>query len=182
MTRFKINTKKLKISAVKFPNLLGEKAFFTFFCLFILSLILAGFIFFKDVFLVRKVKIEAIEKSTQFKEADYQSTLTVLSEKKEKFQGTNSRKYLNPFMGGTSVIQIESKEEPTKEEALKLLEKENKTGKEAITLYEFYLANKKNLPEIEQRAKLWEELGLGKAADYYGSFYQNIVLLQELTK
>jgi hypothetical protein len=105
-----------------------------------------------------------------------------LSDNAEKFQKTDSKKYLNPFIFTASVKQDEKEEEPTKEEALKLLEEENKVGKEALTLYEFYLVNKESLPPIGQRAVLWEELGLGKASGYYGSFYQNIRLLQELTE
>jgi len=50
----------------------------------------------------------------------------------------------------------------------------------AVNLYRFYLLKGEILPSIDERAKLWEELGLGEASGYSGTAYQNQKLLQKL--
>lgn len=50
----------------------------------------------------------------------------------------------------------------------------------AETLFELYEFKEGNLPTIEERALVWEDLGLGDAQDYKGSFSQNILFLQKL--
>lgn len=47
------------------------------------------------------------------------------------------------------------------------------------TLYDFYGGN---LPKIQERAKTYESLGLGKATDYIGSADQNVSLLNSLNR
>lgn len=54
--------------------------------------------------------------------------------------------------------------------------------KQTITLFEFFLTKEDALPSIKERAKIWEEKGMGPAYEYQGFYGQNIKLLEELKK
>lgn len=49
------------------------------------------------------------------------------------------------------------------------------------TLYEYYTQQGQQLPSISERAKKFQELGLGSATDYSGSIQQNAMLLSRLS-
>ena len=51
-----------------------------------------------------------------------------------------------------------------------------------ITLFEFYIIKDGIFPSIDQRAKIWEEKGLGPAEEYQGFSWQNQRLLEQLKK
>lgn len=50
----------------------------------------------------------------------------------------------------------------------------------ANTLYEYYKSKGQKLPGISERAKTFEELGLGQASAYKGEYQQNVDLLERL--
>ena len=50
----------------------------------------------------------------------------------------------------------------------------------ATTLYEYYTSKGQKLPSISERAKIYEQAGLGPASTYRGTAEQNIKLLQAL--
>jgi hypothetical protein len=150
---------------------LGEKAFLTLLGLLIFSLAVGSAIFFKNDVLVKRIKIESVEKPTQFKEESYWSILDILIKREEKLEAVGSKTYSDPFSGEKKEVSI-----PVGETASSTLTQ----GGGANTLFEFYKANKSKLPPIEERAKVWEQMGFGKAEDYLGTFYQNIKLLQAL--
>jgi hypothetical protein len=52
----------------------------------------------------------------------------------------------------------------------------------AGNIFDFYRIKKEKFPSIWERGIIWEEKGLGKRDDYYGSEYQNVILLQSLKK
>lgn len=49
------------------------------------------------------------------------------------------------------------------------------------TLYDYYTSQGQQLPSLQDRAKIFETQGLGKAADYIGSAAQNTALLTRLS-
>ncbi len=50
----------------------------------------------------------------------------------------------------------------------------------ARTLFEFYQEKEEDMPQIEERAQIWETLGLGDAEEYRGLYQQNILFLEAL--
>lgn len=52
----------------------------------------------------------------------------------------------------------------------------------ASNIFDFYRIKKERFPSIWERAIIWEEKGFGKRENYYGSEYQNMILLQALKK
>ena len=161
----------MKKNIVNLPKVLGEKAFLTFFGLLIFSLAIGGVVFFKNDILVKRMKIESVEKPIQFKEESYWSILDILIKREEKLEAVGSKTYSDPFNGEKKEVSI-----PVEGTASSTFAQ----GGGANTLFEFYKANKSKLPPIEERAKVWEQMGLGGAEDYLGTFYQNIKLLQAL--
>jgi len=57
---------------------------------------------------------------------------------------------------------------------------EPKTVALATTLFEYYKAKGEPLPSVEERSKLYEQLGLGTAIYYTGTYEQNTKLLSSL--
>ena len=174
----------------KLPRTLGEKSFLTFLGLLLIALIFSGFIFYKYSFLAEKGKLEVLEKPLEFNEKVYQDILKIWQEKEKKFEEANFKKYPDPFQG----IKIESSEStltPEVEEEkpegglipeTPLTELGIKELQAATNLYEFYRIKGEKLPSIIERAKIWEEKGLGTEEEYIGFFYQNQKLLAELKK
>ena len=186
--KFKI--KEIKQFLKKLPRTLGKRSFLTFLGLLLISLIFSGFIFYKYSFLAEKEKLEVLEKPLKFNEKVYQDVLKIWQEKEKKFGETNFKKYPDPFQG----IKIESSEStltPEVEEEkpegglipeTPLTELGIKELQAATNLYEFYRIKGEKLPSIIERAKIWEEKGLGTEEEYIGFFYQNQKLLAELKK
>ena len=174
----------------KLPRTLGEKSFLTFLGLLLIALIFSGFIFYKYSFLAEKGKLEVLEKPLEFNEKVHQEVLKIWQEKEKKFEEANFKKYPDPFQG----IKIESSEStltPEVEEEkpegglipeTPLTELGIKELQAATNLYEFYRIKGEKLPSIIERAKIWEEKGLGTEEEYIGFFYQNQKLLAELKK
>jgi len=89
--------KKIKEKLEKLPRILAERAFRTFFGLFILSLLFGGILFYKYNVLAKKLKPEITEKPLQFQEKNYEDVLKFWAEKEERFKEADSKQYPNPF-------------------------------------------------------------------------------------
>ena len=186
----KLKIKETRQFLKKLPRTLGEKSFLTFLGLLLIALIFSGFIFYKYSFLAEKGKLEVLEKPLEFNEKVHQEVLKIWQEKEKKFEEANFKKYPDPFQG----IKIESSEStltPEVEEEkpegglipeTPLTELGIKELQAATNLYEFYRIKGEKLPSIIERAKIWEEKGLGTEEEYIGFFYQNQKLLAELKK
>jgi|APFre7841882654_1041346.scaffolds.fasta_scaffold03004_1 hypothetical protein len=185
-------SRKLKIDKIenffkKLPWILAGHAFLSFLLLFIIILIVSAIIFYKYSILVQKIEPNVTEKSLQFKKGDYQKVLEIWQERDKKFQEAKSDIFPNPFQGTksepsatpTATPIVTSTPTPIQELQSSIPLQNLQT---AINLYKFYLLKGETLPPIGDRAKLWEELGFGKASEYYGSNYQNQKLLDELKK
>ena len=174
--KFKI--KEIKQFLKKLPRTLGERSFLTFLGLLLIAIIFSGFIFYKYS---PPTKIggglEALEKPLKFNERVYQEVLKIWQEKEKKFEETNFKKYPDPFQ--PTLAEKRLSEERTQELlAISFIQELLNTA----NLYEFYTAKGEELLLIEERAQIWEELGLGKAKEYQGTYSQNIRLLEELKK
>jgi len=182
--KFKI--KEIKQFLKKLPRTLGKRSFLTFLGLLLIALIFSGFIFYKYSFLSEKEKLEVLEKPLKFNEKVYQDVLKIWQEKEKKFEEANFKEYPDSFRG----IKIESPEsvftpEVEEEKPEGGLIPETPLIKElqlVTNLYEFYRIKGEKLPSIVERAKIWEEKGLGTEEEYIGFFYQNQKLLTELKK
>lgn len=78
--------------------LLGKNAFLAFWGLFILSLILTGFVFYSYHAFTKEPDIETLEKQFQFKTKTYQEILGIWQEKQKKLNQTDSKIYPDPFV------------------------------------------------------------------------------------
>ena len=187
MKILKLKTKKIKAFLKKIPKILGARAFLTFLGLLFFSLIGGGIIFYRYSILVEKTELDVSEEPLQFKEKTYQEVLKTWQEKEKKFREADLKQYLDPFQEireESSVPTTELEEEEKEEE---IISEEFPTDKikelQATTnLDEFYIIKEGKLASLSDRAKLWEEKGLGLAKEYIGSPYQNLKLLEELKK
>lgn len=167
----KINFNKIKKNLIKLPEFLAKNDFAAFLLLFIVGLIISTLIFYEYSYLVQKKEIKITEITPQFRKEDYREILKIWEERDKRFQEAEFLFFSNPFQK----TKIEKQEELQPEIPLQNLET-------AVNLYRFYLLKGEILPPIEERAKLWEELGLGSASEYSGAVYQNQKLLKELMK
>lgn len=172
----KINFKKIKRKSIKFLEILGQHDFLVFLFLFSLSLIIGMIIFYNYSFLVQRKEIKVTEGVFRFKQEDYSTILKIWEERNENFQKAEFLFFLNPFdkiRKESGQFTIEQEKEIESEVFLENFQT-------AINLYKFYLSREQSLPTIEERARLWEELGLGKASEYRGTVFQNQELLSRL--
>lgn len=172
----------------------AEHVLCSFLVLIFLGLIFAGSLFYQYSIAVKKAEPEAAEKHVYFKEELYQKILEKWKEREKGFKKIDSKTYLNPFSETREPLETQQKEGAEELGAGEELEGSGETGPESASkleteqyqeiknLSEFYGGRGEELPSIEERARLWEEMGLGKAEEYLGSYSQNVRLLKELTK
>lgn len=183
----KLKFEKLTKFFKKLPRILGTHTFLTFLGLLVLALIFGSLIFYKYSFLAEKEKPEVFEKPLQFKEKTYQEVLKIWQKREERFEEADFKEYPDPFreikekppVMEEKKIEEEIIPEPISESLSQLKIKELQA---ATNLDEFYKIKGEKLPLIAERAKIWEEKGLGSASEYWGFYYQNIKLLEELKK
>lgn len=190
--------KKLLPFFKKLPRILAKNAFLTFLTLLFFSLIFGVFIFYQYSISTRVVvQISEEEKPLKFKENIYQEILKIWQEKDKRYEATYSKEYSDPFRGikkelpgsisTTTLEEIEEGEEEQEQESEQemipgLSSEEIKNLLAADNLTKFYGIKGEKLPSQSERAKIWEEKGLGNALEYYGSKYQNEILLEALKK
>lgn len=175
----KIKPKKIKDFLIKLPRILGTRAFLTFLGLLFFAFVVGGIIFEKYSISAGREMPEVSDELLQFKEKTYQEILKVWQEKEKKLQEADSKKYPDLFRGIKGEV---SKSEPEPEEVPELPAEKDRELQEATNLEEFYIIKGEKLPPVKERAKLWEEKGLGPFEEYIGSRYQNLKLLEELKK
>lgn len=90
--------------------------------------------------------------------------------------GSNGNNYVPPVSQPNRNIEAPVLSNPTPTET----RVNNNSNSQASTLYEYYTGQGQALPSRTERAKLFESLGLGSAAEYSGTSNQNTILLQKL--
>ena len=212
MNKKEIDFNKIKDLAQQALNMLAKKASWFFLFLIILYLILGGVLIYKYSISVQKTEIWSEEKEqkkqNEFEKNDYQKILEDWKTKKIEFDKIDKKIYPNPFIEKTqqelipqqpaeanerlpSDLPSEAQNEdenlssvappPTGNET-----KEEPTAKSFFgkinTLFDYYISQGKNFLPISERAKIWEQEGLGETEEYHGFYNQNINLLEQLTR
>lgn len=169
---------KIKKILNAFFRKIAEHPFPTFLVFSLIVIIIGGFLFYQYSFLVQKVEPELETKPIKFQEDFYQTILLEWQEREVRSGEAESKQYFSPFQPGKREKKKLS-EERTQELLSNPLIQELL---EASNLYEFYTTKGELLLTIEERATIWQELELGRAEDYQGTYSQNIKFLSELKK
>lgn len=179
----KFKKETINVFCKKILKKLSTSSFFTFFIFFCFFLILGTIIFYQYAFLAKKAKIEISERTFQFEEKIYKQILEIWEDRKRRFKEADYKEYFNPFK-----LVLEEKKLP-EEKRLSEERIEELLGLpliqdllRATNLYDFYSKKGEELLLIEERAQIWQELGLGQVGEYQGTYSQNIKLLEELKK
>ena len=95
--KINIPSNKYGNSLKKLPRNLAEHAFLVILILFLVSLLIGAWIFYRYIFLINKAEIQAREGSFQIKEDVYQRVISKLDERENIFKNANSKEFLDPF-------------------------------------------------------------------------------------
>ena len=206
-----INSNKIKNYVKQILNILAKKAYLVFLFLIVFYFILGGILIYKYSVLAQKTEIYTEEKKQNtIKKNTYQKILEHWSTQKIKFNEIDKIIYPDPFIEKSqpteanenllpdlpavtpaeinkdisadvsAIASAEAKkgaEEGTKEKPTA----ESFFGK-INTLFDYYVLHGKNFLPISERAKIWEQEGLGEIEEYHGFYNQNINLLEQLTR
>lgn len=184
----RFNFKEKKKALKKIPRILAEHAFLTFLGLLLINLIFGGMIFYQYSVLVNKVELKSIESRNQFKEKDYQSLLQIWQEKESKKAEIDSKNYPNLFQTKEESLNLQQSpfSPPSPSPSISPSPSPTPTGLQALletdNFFDFLKLRFGTIPPLDERADLWEEKGLGRASEYYGSVSQNQKLLEALKK
>ena len=124
--------------------------------------------------LIEKTEPGIPERQVHFKEKIYQRILQKWENREKEFNKVETKIYIDPFLETRG--EIEDSElllEPQSETEIK-------NNQRIKTLFEFYAAKGEGLLFLQERAKIWEEKGLGKVEEYQGFYSQNLKLLEKL--
>jgi len=181
----KLKFKKIGYFFKKLPRIFGEHAFLTFLGLLVAALIWGGFIFYQYSILIERAGAGVPGQALKFNEKVYQEVLQIWQEKEKRFEKTNLKEYPDLFREIKEKVQNQSPIPPAEGEGegvSELSDQKVRELKATINLFQFYLIKGEYLPLISERAKIWEEKGLGTAEGYQGLYFQNTKLLEELKK
>ncbi len=104
MITYKLKLNKIKEFFKKLPRDLGEHSFLSFLGLLFLSLILAGFLYYKYDILVKKEEPEVLITPLKFKEDVFQEILKKWEEREKKFRDADFKEYSpNPFQKSVAI-------------------------------------------------------------------------------
>ncbi len=93
----------------KIPLILAKRPLLACFCIFFVSLIFGGFLFYKYVILVQKIEPEISQKDFFIKDKLYQEVLKIWQEKDEKSRNADLKEYPNFFWLPTVEKKVEKK-------------------------------------------------------------------------
>ncbi len=187
----KIKIERIKNLFKKLPKTLALHPFLSFWGLLSIALILGGFVFYRYSILAEKLEIETARELLKFKQETYQEVINQWQQREESLENINSKQYINPFQmtrGGISppVLPEEATSTPEELPPEELLPEEPSLPSNieelltASNLTQFYMIKGERMPFLWQRAKMWQEKGLGLEDEYKGSKYQNMILLEKL--
>lgn len=170
---------KIKLFFEELPKIMAERAFLSFLILLLISLIFGFITFYKYSILAEKSPLKTEEKKPlKFKEKTYKKVLEIWQEKEKRLREADLKQYPDAFRKTRFSNSTNSVPKPEKKEP----EKKISEVQVIHNLNEFYSQKGEKLPSIEERAKIWEEKGLGTKEEYVGDYSQNIKLLKELEK
>lgn len=174
---------KFKNSSRIFLTRLAERSLTTIIFIFLIVLVLGAVLFYQYDILAKDAEPKSGAEAIRFQQELYQQVLQEWQAREARFAAAGSQSYINPFLLGpratagtgekklSTVRTQELLSNPQIQELLK-----------ATNLYQFYDAKGETFLTIDERAKIWQELGLGQEVEYQGSYNQNIKLLSELKR
>lgn len=166
---------KLRAACSRFLRGFAGRPLLTLILLFFLVLISGAFVFYRYEVLVRLAQPETTGQTIQFEKDLYQQIIKEWQSRDERFEAASVKNYLNPFQQKREKIVFVTVEEP------KIISVDPKLLS-ASNLLEFYSLKGESMPLLNDRAKMWQEFGLGSVRSYIGSNAQNQLLLAELKK
>ncbi len=175
----------------KLPKTLALHPFLTFWVFLSIALILGSIVFYKYSILAEKPETETSKELLRFKQGVYQKVLDHWQQREENLENISLKEYINPFhmMRGEISPPVSSEETTSTSEELPLEELPSEGPSlpsnieellAATNLTQFYMIKGERVPFLWQRAKMWQEKGLGLEDEYEGSKYQNMLLLEKL--
>lgn len=102
---------KIKKFFKKAPRFLAERAFLTFFVLFLLILVFASILFYENFILAKREKGEILEKPLFFDEELLEKILKEQEIRKKLFEEAEIKQYPDPFRGPIPTLKEELTEE-----------------------------------------------------------------------
>ena len=92
-----IDFKRVKSFLAKVPWLIASHAFFACLILFLISLIIGGFLFYKSAILIKTTEFQQIEDDYFLDNNKYRSVLESWEENQKRFDMVDYKVYQNPF-------------------------------------------------------------------------------------
>lgn len=172
---------KFKNAFRVFLTRLAGHSLTTIIFLFLIVLTLGAVLFYQYDILAENAEPKSGGEAIRFQQELYQQILQEWQAREARFAVAGSQNYINPFQLGLRATVGEKKLSEARTEEL-LSNPQIQELLKATNLYQFYDAKGETFLTIDERAKIWQELGLGQEAEYQGTYNQNIKLLSELKK
>ena len=196
-----MNFNKIKNLIQQALNVLAKKAFWFFLFLIIFYFILGSILIYQYSILAQRTEILSAEKEQNvFEENSYQKISEHWKTNKIEFDKINQKIYPDPFIEKTrqefggqeqeqaQILSIEDKEDLSSDLSSIASEEAKEESTATVffgkmdTLFDYYISKGMGFLSINERAKIWEQEGLGETEEYHGFYHQNTKLLEQLTK
>lgn len=173
---------KFKKTIAAFLSKTAEYPLTATLCLFFIVLALGAFVFYQYDILIKNAEPKT-EEVIRFQKEIYQQILKEWQTREARFGSAGSRSYINPFVLGVRARESDGEKKLSTERTQELLSNPQiQELLKASNLFQFYTVKGEAFLTIDERAKIWKELGLGQEEEYRGSYSQNIKLLSELKR
>lgn len=182
---FKAKISKIKALFKRLPRVLIGHAFLFFLGLLLLGFLSSAFLFYKYYILVQKKEVPSPPEPVHLEQEIVEQVLQIWQIRKQDFDRAGIKEYLDPFQEVRGAVgQPEPPAETVKPEQAQPAAEEPEHNITALlkarTLTEFYQLQGRSLPSADERAKIWQEKGLGTKQEYLGFDFQNWKLLEVL--
>ncbi len=105
--KYRAETDKIQKFLGKLVLAIVKHLFLDCLIIFLLTLILGSFFYYKYNILAQRVKLESFEKPFLLKEDDYQNVIKIWQEDERRFKEADSKEYINPFKEQSTVVPEE---------------------------------------------------------------------------
>lgn len=165
--------KKAEKSCGNFLKCSAKRPLLSFIVLFLTVLVIGGWLFYQYNILAQAAEPKTAGEAVRFQKDVYQQILKMWQSREAQFKAAGSKNYINPFqLGPRSLSETRARELLSNPQIQELLK--------ATNLFQFYTVKGQTFLTVDERARIWQELGLGIGDEYKGTSSQNIKLLSEL--
>ncbi len=162
---------KIRSFFEKLIGFLTEKPIFSVIFIVLLCSFLGVLFFYRYVLIPAGEDFVIKEQDLQLNLESYENIVRRWDIEEKRIETIERRRYQNIFLPKGEDAPSQREEDISPQELEDIL---------SNTLYEFYSLRGDHMPPIEERALIWEELGLGKAQEYRGYYFQNVIFLNFL--